>query len=108
MLAQSRRAMGDAEQEEVMQSWELTHWQENPDISADRFRFTIPGGAKSVDKFTRVGAADHPLVGTQAPDFKLSLLDGGEVDLLKLKGKKVVDHWLRESPWGRMFDDYPV
>ncbi len=95
MLAQSHRAMPDAEQEEITQSWELVHWQENVDIPISRFRFRVPDGAKPVDKFTPVGAADHPLVGKPAPDFKLDLLDGGEVDYLKLKGKKVIilDFW---------------
>ena len=85
----------DAEPEEVIQSWELVNWQENADIPANRFRFTVPAGAKPVDKFTRPGAASHPLVGKQAPDFKMGLLDGGEVDFLKLKGKKVIilDFW---------------
>jgi len=95
MLAQTRRTMGDAEKEQVVQSWELINWQENVDIPAGRFRFTVPAGAKAVDKFTRVGAAGHPLVGTQAPDFKMDLLEGGQVDFLRLKGKKVIilDFW---------------
>ena len=95
MLAQSRRATPNAEQEQVMQSWELVDWQENVDFPASRFRFTVPAGAKAVDKFTRAGAAGHPLVGTQAPDFKMALLEGGQVDFLRLKGKKVIilDFW---------------
>jgi thiol-disulfide isomerase/thioredoxin len=45
-----------------------------------------------------VGAADRPesaLVGKPAPDFKLALLDGGEVELSALKGKNLVllDFW---------------
>jgi len=24
-----------------------------------------------------------------------------------MKGKKVVDRWLEESPWGRLFGEYP-
>jgi thiol-disulfide isomerase/thioredoxin len=44
------------------------------------------------------GAANRPemaLVGKPAPDFKLSLLDGGQVTLSELKGKNVVllDFW---------------
>jgi len=44
------------------------------------------------------GAADRPemaLAGKPAPDFKLSLLGGGEVELSALKGKNVVllDFW---------------
>ncbi len=46
-----------------------------------------------------VGAADRQepaaLLGKPAPDFKLALLDGGEVELSALKGKNVVllDFW---------------
>jgi thiol-disulfide isomerase/thioredoxin len=44
-----------------------------------------------------MGAADGPeqLVGKNAPDFKLPLLGGGEVELSKLKGKNLVllDFW---------------
>ena len=45
-----------------------------------------------------VGANDRPesaMVGKPAPDFKLSLLDGGEIELSALKGKNVVllDFW---------------
>jgi len=45
-----------------------------------------------------VGAADRPemaLVGKPAPDFKLALLEGGEIELSALKGKNVVllDFW---------------
>jgi thiol-disulfide isomerase/thioredoxin len=38
---------------------------------------------------------EQALVGKPAPDFKLELLDGGEVELSKLKGKNVVllDFW---------------
>jgi len=44
-----------------------------------------------------MGAADGPkqLIGKDAPDFKLALLSGGEVELSKLEGKNVVllDFW---------------
>ena len=44
------------------------------------------------------GAADgpqHQLVGKPAPNFKLPLLEGGEVELAELKGKNIVllDFW---------------
>lgn len=44
-----------------------------------------------------MGAAEGPeqLIGKQAPDFKLPLLAGGEVELSKLEGKNIVllDFW---------------
>ncbi len=44
-----------------------------------------------------MGAADGPekLIGKEAPDFKLAMLAGGEVELSKLEGKNVVllDFW---------------
>jgi thiol-disulfide isomerase/thioredoxin len=44
-----------------------------------------------------LGAADGPesLLDKEAPDFKLALLDGGEVELSRLEGKNVVllDFW---------------
>jgi peroxiredoxin len=97
MLAQSQRALPDAAREQVDQSWELVNWQENIVLSANRFQFTVPTGAEAVDKFTQSGAADHPLVGSKAPDFKMDLLDGGgqQADFARLKGKKVIilDFW---------------
>jgi thiol-disulfide isomerase/thioredoxin len=49
-----------------------------------------------------VGAADGPkqLIGKEAPDFKLALLAGGEVELSKLEGKNVVllDFWATWCP----------
>jgi thiol-disulfide isomerase/thioredoxin len=49
-----------------------------------------------------VGAADGPkaLIGKEAPNFKLDLLAGGEVELSKLEGKNVVllDFWATWCP----------
>lgn len=38
--------------------------------------------------------SSHPLLGTQAPDFSLQTLDGGEMSLESLRGKTVLlDFW---------------
>jgi peroxiredoxin len=38
--------------------------------------------------------SSHPLLGTQAPDFTLPILDGGELSLESLRGKTVLlDFW---------------
>jgi len=97
MLAQSRRALPNAPQEQVDQSWELLNWQENVVFPASRFRFQAPADAEEVDTFRRDEAADHPMVGREAPDFKMELLDGegGQADFTRLKGKKIIilDFW---------------
>ncbi len=56
------------------------------------------GAAALIVAGCSVDAADRPekeLIGKPAPDFKLELLAGGEVELSKLKGKNIVllDFW---------------
>lgn len=95
ILAQNQQALPEDDREQVEQSWELVHWKENIEFSADRFQITAPAGAEAVEQFTPTGAADHPMVGMPAPNFKMDLLDGGQVELSTLKGKKVIilDFW---------------
>jgi thiol-disulfide isomerase/thioredoxin/outer membrane lipoprotein-sorting protein len=78
-------------------------WKTDPKFAADAFAFTAPEGVEKADSLMEIlsgGRATaepgpHPLVGQAAPEVKLELLDGGELNLAAFKGKKVVilDFW---------------
>jgi thiol-disulfide isomerase/thioredoxin len=78
-------------------------WKADPKFAAEAFAFTAPEGVEKADSLMDIlsgGPASaepgpHPLVGQAAPEIKLELLDGGELNLAALKGKKVVilDFW---------------
>ena len=56
----------------------------------DAFKYTPPDDAKIAEP-----QGSHPLLAKPAPSFKLELLEGGEFDLSRLKGKNIVilDFW---------------
>ncbi len=78
-------------------------WKTDPKFSAEAFAFTAPEGVEKAESLMDIlsgGRASaepgpHPLVGQAAPEVKLELLDGGELNLAAFKGKKVVilDFW---------------
>jgi peroxiredoxin len=78
-------------------------WKTDPKFSPEAFAFTAPEGIEKAESLMDIlsgGRAEaepgpHPLVGQAAPEVKLQLLDGGELNLAALKGKKVVilDFW---------------
>jgi len=78
-------------------------WKINSKFGPETFAFKAPEGVEKVDSLMEIlsggrAAAEpgpHPLVGQPAPDVKLELLDGGELNLAAFKGKKVVilDFW---------------
>lgn len=69
-------------------------WKLGAELPADAFAFVPPVGAK-VEKPTGPRSEPaHKLLAKPAPEFKLPLLEGGEVELAALKGKVVVlDFW---------------
>jgi len=74
-----------------------TNWETNIVLLPDSFKFTPPKGARKVDSFFEgMGEEEpNPLLGKEAPDFTLELLDGGKMNLKSHKGKNVVilDFW---------------
>lgn len=79
-------------------------WKADPKFSPETFAFKAPEGVEKADSLMEIlsggrgGVAEpgpHPLVGQAAPEVKLELLDGGELNLAAFKGKKVVilDFW---------------
>ncbi len=82
------------------------NWVTDRPLPADTFTFTPPEGARKVDSFAEVmpeepeGEEVHPLLGKPAPDFRLELLGGGQVELSEFKGSRVVvlDFWATWCP----------
>jgi thiol-disulfide isomerase/thioredoxin len=74
---------------------EIVKLELNPDLAAADFAFDVPEGFEEKRVLQRAADARGLLpVGTQAPDWKLSSADGGEVALADLKGKVVlIDFW---------------
>jgi thiol-disulfide isomerase/thioredoxin len=78
-------------------------WETNPKLPADAFAFNVPEGVEKVDSLMDIitggRAAEepgpHPLVGQDAPELKLDLLDGESLELAAYKGRKIVilDFW---------------
>lgn len=75
----------------------FNNWQVDLDIPDKTFVFEPPAGAKRVEGFFEAyaGAESHPLLGKQAPDFTLPLLEEGRAELSAHKGKNIVilDFW---------------
>lgn len=75
----------------------FSDWNLAADVPADRFTFTPPEGATEMAMDAAQGEeeAPHTLLGKAAPAFTLDLLQGGEMDLARHKGKDIVilDFW---------------
>ena len=74
-------------------NWELEH-----SIADETFVIEVPENAEKVDTLRMQEPGDegpHPLVGAEAPDCELTLLEGGSQKLALLEEKKVVvlDFW---------------
>lgn len=83
----------------------LSDWAVPADLPESTFTFKAPEGVEKVDpnKPEKAEGSNQPnpesLVGQPAPDFKLAVLGGGEVELSKLKGQVVVlDFWATWCP----------
>ncbi|WP_160164706.1 DUF2092 domain-containing protein [Pedosphaera parvula] len=70
------------------------HWRFNPDLSPEIFKLTVPPGATRLDSKTepaiRKPVEEETLIGKPAPNFKLTLLDGGQIDLASHRNKEIV------------------
>jgi len=97
--ASKQKSLGDLK---VVNTVSFKDWELDPKFDAEAFVFKAPEGVAKADSLQDLlgggGKAEepgpHPLVGKPAPKVKLELLDGGELDLAKLKGKVVIlDFW---------------
>lgn len=75
------------------------NWNFSPDLDDSLFNFTPPEDAVKADSLfdsaqINEGQA-HPLIGNEAPDFKLLNMEGETVTLSEILGKKVIvlDFW---------------
>lgn len=75
-------------------------WAMNPDVPAERFKFVPPEGSQKVASFSEPDESHKISAGAPAPDFKLPLLDGGQMTLSQHKGKEIVilDFWASWCP----------
>jgi len=76
----------------------FSNWEVERPIDGETFAIKVPENAEQVDTLMMQGSKDegpHPLVGAEAPDCELPLLDGGSQKLAELEEKKVVvlDFW---------------
>ncbi|MCK5269203.1 MAG: DUF2092 domain-containing protein [Sedimentisphaerales bacterium] len=75
--------------------WEFSNWVVNNPAGPERFQFEPPPGARAVRKF-----GESKLIGREAPNFKATLVDGGQMELAQHKGKHIVilDFWAVRCP----------
>ena len=102
MFAKMREKMPMFGEMKMSMTVELTDWQIDPEIPQERFAFTPPEGAEQIDSFIDMFRGDgpgeaesHALLGKEAPDFELELLDGEAMKLADHKGEQIVilDFW---------------
>ncbi|HEY9712960.1 MAG TPA: DUF2092 domain-containing protein, partial [Chroococcales cyanobacterium] len=75
----------------------------NVPVKPEQFVLTPPAGTKQVASL--VEPVKHPMEGQKAPDFTLSLLDGGQLQLSRLHNKIVViDFWTTGASAGNLPD----
>ena len=99
MPEQARERMKNMKMEMVIR---FNDWQANEDLPADTFAFTPPEDAKKVESFAAAlgggagGGGSHPLEGKPAPQAKLDLLGGGQMNLAKHEKQDevvILDFW---------------
>jgi peroxiredoxin len=74
------------------------NWELEPEVTDETFAIEVPEDAEQVDSLQEEEPSDeapHPLLGAEAPDCELKLLEGGSQKLSDLKDKKVavIDFW---------------
>lgn len=75
--------------------WEFSNWVVDNPAGSERFQFEPPLGARAVRQF-----GENKLIGREAPNFKATLVDGGQMELAQHKGKHIVilDFWAVRCP----------
>lgn len=68
----------------------FTDWRIDEPLPAETFGFKPPERAKRVDAFFSFGKEKEKLLGKEAPNFKLRVLDGDQIELKNHFGKHIV------------------
>jgi thiol-disulfide isomerase/thioredoxin len=94
MLAEAKRRGQLPQDASVQMALEFEGWQPGVELGEGAFAFNAPPGAQKVSSLIPE-PPKHQLIGQQAPEFTLDLLDGGKLDLKAHRGKHVVvlDFW---------------
>jgi thiol-disulfide isomerase/thioredoxin len=97
-VRQANPQIGEKDKLEFIVTSSFTDWKFDGEVKPDTFKFVPPEGAEGYDSVEELQAAMQgppPLLGEEAPTFKLATLDGKELDLAAHKGKDVVilDFW---------------
>jgi thiol-disulfide isomerase/thioredoxin len=97
-VRQANPQIGENDKLEFIVVSNFSAWKVNGEPKEDAFKFVPPAGAEGYDSVEELQAAMQgppPLLGEEAPAFKLATLDGKEFDLAAHKGKDVVilDFW---------------
>jgi len=92
-------AAAQIRQNSLVMTFLMTNWQANPRLPSSFFAFVPPTNAQQVVSLVKVQPWEE-LIGQPAPKFQLNLLDGGQLDLAQLLGKKVIvlDFWATWCP----------
>jgi hypothetical protein len=88
-LAEDKQALAGMSLEMIVR---YRNWQPNVPVPAERFKFIAPRDALRAEWLSGMAKdkGDPRMSGKIAPNFRLSLLDGGQFDLAAHKGKDVV------------------
>lgn len=102
-MAKRAKSKSPFENMKISNTVSFKDWQTNPKLPADAFAFNAPEGVEKVDSLMDIitggrpaeEPGPHPLVGQDAPEVKLDLLDGDNLQLASYRGKKIVilDFW---------------
>ena len=101
-LLQNMKAMGSSASMATPSSTTETYSeiQENPTLPASLFKVSPPPGIKLSDAYASAVVSPSPIaIGSRAPDFTVTTLDGKQVKLSSFRGKPVfLDFWATWCP----------
>lgn len=100
-LSNSPEALEAMKKSKMLMSMTFTNWVLNAKLATNRFTITIPQTAAKVSSFSEAAKGVHAeeldeedkipdLTNKEAPAFKLDLVDGGELELSRLKDQSAI------------------